>query len=76
MIATNVGGLPEIVRNGENGIVIPPNNVSRLVYAIQYLLDNKDVRVRFGLRGRQLVEQNFSHGAVVKRLVNIYEELC
>jgi glycosyltransferase involved in cell wall biosynthesis len=76
VIATNVGGIPEIVRNGENGILIPPNNVTQLVHAIQFLLDNKDKRVSLGLRGRQLVEQNFSYSVTVKRLVRIYEELC
>ncbi len=75
VIASNVGGIPEVVRDGKNGILVPPNNAARLAEAIQYLLDNEDTRIKFGREGRKWVMEHFSLDVVVERLCRIYEEL-
>jgi len=75
VIATPVGGVPEVVRNGENGFLVPPNNPLKLAEAIQYLLDNKDIRIRLGLEGRKWIKRNFSLDVVVNKLCKIYREL-
>jgi len=75
VVATNVGGIPEVIRDGETGILVPPNNTVKLAEAIQYLLDNEDVRKKFGKEGRRFILENFSHEAIVERLYQIYEEL-
>jgi glycosyltransferase involved in cell wall biosynthesis len=76
VIATNVGGIPEIVSNGGTGILISKNNVPQLVCALKSLLENKEKRVSLGLQGRRHVEQNFSLIKATKKLAKIYEELC
>jgi len=75
VIATPVGGVPEVVRNGENGILVPRNNPLKLAEAIQYLLDNKDIRIRLGLEGRKWIMENFSLEVVVNKLCKIYRNL-
>jgi len=75
VIATPVGGVPEVVRNGENGILVPVNNATKLAEAIQYLLDNEDVRIRLGLEGRKLIKRSFSLDVIAKKLCSIYTNL-
>jgi len=75
VVATNVGGVPEFVRDGETGLLVPANNPDRLAEAIQYLLDDEDVRIKFGREGRKWVVKHFSVEAVVERLCRIYEEI-
>jgi glycosyltransferase involved in cell wall biosynthesis len=73
VIATRTGGIPEIVKNGENGILVPVNDPLKLAKAIDYLLENKDARIKFGKAGRKWVTENFSIEVLVKRLCKIYE---
>jgi glycosyltransferase involved in cell wall biosynthesis len=75
VVSTNVGGIPEVVCDGKNGILVQPSNAAKLAEAIQYFLDNKDVRKKFGKNGRKWVVENFSFEAMVKRLCQIYKEL-
>lgn len=74
-IVTPVGGVPEVVRNFENGVLVPVGDVSKLAGAIQYLLDNKDARIELGLAGRETVIKNFSVNVVAKRLRTLYEKI-
>ena len=75
VVATTVGGIPEIVQNHENGLLVPPNSPLKLAEAIQYLLDNKDIRTRMGREGRNWVTKNFSIETSTKKLYNIYQKL-
>lgn len=75
VIATKVGGIPEVVHNGENGLLVEPNDAVELAKAIQYLLDNGSLRGKFGKEGRQLVLENYSNEIIIKNLSKIYEEL-
>lgn len=75
IIATKIAGPSEIIKNGKNGILIPPNNPAKLAEAIQYLLDNKDIRVRLGREGRKSVVENFSCRVIAKKLLTIYKEM-
>jgi glycosyltransferase involved in cell wall biosynthesis len=73
VVATNVGGIPEVVHDGENGMLVEPNSAVKLANAIQYLLDNESIRKKFGEEGRKLVVEDFSTKAVMRKLVKIYE---
>lgn len=75
VITTPVGGNPEIIRNFENGILVPVNNPLKLAEAINFILNNKDNRTKMGRKGRELVTKNFSAEAVAKRLYKIYQEI-
>ena len=75
VIATRVGGIPEIVNHKQNGLLVPPGNPSELASAILYLLKNKGESRRMGAKGAELVSQRFSVEMVVDRLEEIYQEM-
>jgi glycosyltransferase involved in cell wall biosynthesis len=75
VIATPVGGIPEIIKNHRTGILTPTGDSIRLAEAIQYLLENKDVKLKMGHEGRTLVTEYHSLEAAAKKLIMIYERL-
>ena len=74
VIATPVGGIPEIVENHETGILVQPSD-HHLAKAIQYLLENKDVRFKMAREGRKRVMKEYSLRIVSKKLCAIYKQL-
>jgi len=75
VIATPVGGVPEIIKNHETGILVPPGDSIRLAEAIGYLLENEDVRLKMACEGRILVKERYSLETTCKRLCSIYKQL-
>jgi len=75
VVATKVGGLPEIVKDGASGILIPPNNPEALANAVCNLLKDKKRAKCMGKKGRKIVETKFSFEVVSKKCQRIYEEL-
>jgi glycosyltransferase involved in cell wall biosynthesis len=75
VITTPVGENPEVIRNFENGILVPVNDPLRLAEAINFMLDNKDNRTKMGRKGRELVIKKFSVEVIAKRLRKIYQEM-
>ncbi|NIQ06689.1 MAG: glycosyltransferase family 4 protein [Candidatus Korarchaeota archaeon] len=63
IIATDVGGLKETL--GKGGILIPPNNPEALAAAIQKLITNRDLRIRYSERSRERAETIFSWETVI-----------
>jgi glycosyltransferase involved in cell wall biosynthesis len=75
VIATPVGGVPEIIKNYKTGILVPPGNPTRLAEAIDYLLENEDVRLKMACEGRKLVKEQYSLENAAKKLCSIYKQL-
>ena len=75
VIATPVGGVPEIIKNHETGILFPPGDIIRLAEAIDYLLENEDIRLKMACRGRILVKEKYSLENACKKLCSIYRQL-
>ena len=59
VVATNVGGLSEVVEHGETGWLVAPKDVPALAVAISHLLAHDAVRTAFGQAGRKRLEQRF-----------------
>ena len=59
VISTQVGGIPEIVENEVNGLLVPPANEEALTQAITRLMDDPVLRKRLGVNARKRVEQQF-----------------
>jgi glycosyltransferase involved in cell wall biosynthesis len=72
IVATNVGGIPELVKHGDNGFLVPPADPAALAQAIQQLADDPKECWRMGLRGRERVEKQFT----LERKVMETEKLC
>jgi glycosyltransferase involved in cell wall biosynthesis len=75
IITTNRPGCRDIVRHGENGILIPEKDTHALADAILMLLNNPELRESYGKNGRQLVIDQFSEEKVVSETMNLYDEL-
>ena len=75
IIASRAGGIPEIVHDGDNGILIEPGEREPLKQALLKLLANPEQRRAMGKKGRQLVEQAFSIDETVKGNLTIYQQL-
>lgn len=75
VVSTHTGGTPEIVKTGENGILVPVNNPAKLAKSIDYLLENKDARIKFGKAARKTVLDNFSIEIAAEKLCTIYEKI-
>jgi glycosyltransferase involved in cell wall biosynthesis len=59
VIATAVAGMPELLGNGENGMLVPPQDVRALGEAIQYVLANSVVQSKYAGKARQVAEERF-----------------
>jgi glycosyltransferase involved in cell wall biosynthesis len=75
VIASNVGGCPEAVRDGETGVIIPEGDTHALADAIRMLLRNKDLRRKMGRAGRLDMIRRYEHMKMVKRLVRVYKAI-
>jgi glycosyltransferase involved in cell wall biosynthesis len=74
-VASRVGGIPEVVAEGETGLLVPPRDPSVLAAAIGSLLDDPATRERLGRAGRRAVEERFSLARAVERTIALYGEL-
>jgi glycosyltransferase involved in cell wall biosynthesis len=72
VIATPVGGVPEIVTHGHDGILVPPGDVEALAAAIARLTNDPELRQRLGRAARDTVAKRFSLDSAVERLLGIY----
>ena len=75
IIVTNVGGHPEVVRDGITGFLVPPCDVESLVLSIEKLVNDSDLRYAMGTQGRKFVEENYSWDKCVRIVVKIYNEI-
>jgi glycosyltransferase involved in cell wall biosynthesis len=64
-----------ILKQGSDGILVVPKNPKKLAEAIKKLLEDKEMREKYGREGRRLIEHNFSWESIVKRLVRVYEDM-
>ena len=72
VILTDVASLPEIVRHGVTGFLVPPNNPNAIREKIEFFLANPDIAMEMGKRGREEVLKRFTWDAVVTRCVEAY----
>lgn len=75
VIATSVPGCREIVRDGENGFLVPKKDPVKLGKAIKVLLENAALRMRMGMRGREIVVREFSAERMATQTLAVYQEL-
>lgn len=75
VVATHVGGVPEVVLDGVTGLLVPPRDPVALTEAIVRLLHAPGLRRQMGQAGRERVAQHFSMEQMVERTQNLYEHL-
>jgi glycosyltransferase involved in cell wall biosynthesis len=76
VVATQVGGIPETLRDGDNGLLVPPRDERALARALARLLGDTALRDRLAERARATIEQQYSTEVVCGQLSAIYRELA
>jgi sugar transferase (PEP-CTERM/EpsH1 system associated) len=75
VVATRVGGVPEVVVDGVTGLLVPPRDPEALSKAILKLLQNSDLRQKMGRSGRERVREHFSVERMVQDTEALYQRL-
>jgi glycosyltransferase involved in cell wall biosynthesis len=76
VVATSVGGTPEVVRHGLTGLLVPARSPSRIAAAMQRVIKNSAWRREMGAAGRRAVEERFTIDRMVDRYAQIYSRLA
>ncbi len=76
VVATPVGGTPEVVLDGETGLLVPPRDPHALAAALQRLVDDAGLRRRLGEAGKRRAVERFSAGAMTARMLELYDEVA
>lgn len=75
VVASNVGGIPEIIRHNSDGLLVEPGNVEQLAEAINAVLADPNFARQLGKRARQTVEEEFTWRRTAENLNKAYSEL-
>lgn len=76
VVATNVGGIPEAVQDGREGLLVPASDPAGLSAALRRLLTDEDERRRFAAAAQAKADLVFSPGAMIEAYVRLYEEVA
>lgn len=75
VVATRVGGVPELVENEVTGFIVPPKNPQALAKGLQRLLDDPELRHRMGQLGREKALREFTLDRMLRETERVYEEV-
>ena len=76
VVSTRLAGIPELVVDGQTGMLAPPGDSNRLAHALEQLLRDPELRLRFGHAGRARIEQHFRIEQTVTPLMEMLERSC
>ena len=76
VIATRVGGIPEVVLDGETGLLVPPRDPQALAAAIVRLVKDRGLREKMGAAGLARVQSAFSAEQMVKNTLRVYQRVA
>lgn len=75
VVATRVGGIPDLIKDGKNGFLVESHNSEALAEKIEELMQNKDLREKFGKAGREWVSKNYEWNNGIKKFADLFLEL-
>lgn len=75
VVASKVGGVPELVTDGDNGFLVPRGDVSALAHALQTLIDDPSLRERMGRRSRDRYLAEFTLERMIEQTERVYAEV-
>ena len=71
VIASRVGGIPEIIKDGENGFLVNPGDADDLAEKLRILLSDKKLAIEMGKRGREIIQEKFSNEEYIKNYLDM-----
>ena len=75
IIASDVGGVNELVQDGVNGFLIPRGNIFELVEKLKYILDHKELIKYMGKASRKIYEEEYTADRMNKKIFSVYNEV-
>jgi glycosyltransferase involved in cell wall biosynthesis len=75
IVATKVGGIPELVIDGHNGILVPPNNSDALARALTRMISDRKLRSHLGKNGLALVEEVYNFHIILDRYTALFQRV-
>lgn len=75
VVASKIGGIPELIENGVDGFLFEAHNVDNLAQKLQYLIDNKDVLFKMSKMSRKKVEERYNSDLHYERLMEVYKQV-
>jgi glycosyltransferase involved in cell wall biosynthesis len=76
VVSSSVSGIPELMQNGDNGLLVPERNDRALASALELLIQDDALRDRLGQRGRLAVARDFDPTTSARRLAELFREGC
>ncbi|MEO0095280.1 MAG: glycosyltransferase family 4 protein [candidate division WOR-3 bacterium] len=73
VIASNVGGITDVVINGHNGILVKDNDPKELAKAIKELTHNRELYKKLGMNAKKTIDERFNWDKIVSKLIGLYE---
>ena len=75
IVATNVGGIPELITNNETGLLVPSENPEKLAIAVNELLTNVEKSKKLSRNGKKFVENNMTWDHILPKYIQFYKNL-
>ena len=75
VVATRVGGIPDLVEHGINGLLVPPDDDHELAEAIKKILNDKNLAEKMGKSGRKKIKNQFSSDFMTKSIEKVYKDI-
>ena len=75
-VAADTGGIPEVIKNGYNGFLVPAGDAEGLADAILKLIHDPGLRKAMGDRGREIMEKNFTADIMAEKIEELYESVA
>ena len=76
IIATGVGGVPDVITNGVNGLLVPCANVEALRNGMSHIIAHPELREKYSRAARRTVESRYSVQPWCQKILQIYKDLC
>lgn len=76
VVATRVGGIPEVIAHDRSGKLVTPGDAAELAVVLQELIERPDTAKALGDEGRRRVEREFSASTMAERTAGLYRALC
>ena len=74
VVSCPVGGIPQAVKDGENGFLVQPGDVDELAQSLIRILSVRDTAAQMGHAGRKVFEGKFAHEGVLPKVLTLYRE--
>ncbi|TWI65140.1 glycosyltransferase involved in cell wall biosynthesis [Pseudoduganella lurida] len=76
IVVTPVGGIPEAITHGDNGMLVSPGQPARLATVLAQVLGDEELRSQLGTRARKTIEERFGTTVVLERISRLYRDLA